>query len=320
MKNGWHWPGMPFKLPYRVLSTERLFLRFDGPELKGHTMDVALFGPSITALGELCSEANYKLNGERSKVRVLINADIKGNCVTVTLQVVQHIWTAAKEMISNKDIESAKVILEWIGLLSPLPGAASLMQFLIKKRDRGIESSKVVKTNNGNHVEIKIVGDNNTIILSESVFSLAQEPKIIEAAKKLVSPVNKENGITEATFYQNDQEQTKISQEDAAAIQSATVAEKVTEETFTAHLVVYAPVLDAKVKKWRFLMNGDHPYMDISSTTIASDTLKRGGVRTGDSYTAEVKKTVRPGKDPEYKIVKLIDFRSGQNLSQGDLF
>jgi hypothetical protein len=39
----------------------------------------------------------------------------------------------------------------------------------------------------------------------------------------------------------------------------------------------------------------NHYYMDISETTIAADTMKRGGVRTGDSYLAEIEVTETEG-------------------------
>jgi len=134
-----------------------------------------------------------------------------------------------------------------------------------------------------------------------------------------VSPVAAENGITEAVFYQGKAAQTTIDQATASDIQHATVQEKIEKSVFTAHITVYAPVLDVKVKKWRFLMGGEHPYMDISATTIAADTMKRGSVRTGDSYTARIEKTERTGKEPEYKILEVLDFRTGQNADQTTL-
>jgi len=60
----------------------------------------------------------------------------------------------------------------------------------------------------------------------------------------------------------------------------------------------------------------NHHYMDISETTIAADTMKRGGVRTGDSYLAEIEVTETEGKDPEFKVKKVLEFRPGQNLAQ----
>jgi len=283
-------------------------------------MDVTLLGPSIMALGQLCKEANKVANGERTAVRVVIHADVKGNCVTLRLEVIQSIWNAAKDFVDNRDATSAKTLLEWLGLVGvPVKGGYSLIKYLIWKKDRQVTAKKITLKDGSNYLEISVEGDHNTINISPEIFKLSESPEVVKAVKDITAPVSEENGITEASFYQKPDEQNKIDQNDAASLQKATVQEKLTKTAFTAHITVYAPVLDAKSRKWRFLMNGEHPYMDISETTIAVDTMQRGGVRTGDCYTAEIEKTERTGKEPEFKVKRVVEFRPGQNTVQTTL-
>ena len=69
-------------------STANLQLRFDGPELQAHEMDVTLLAPSLLAFGEMCEQANRILNGNEVKVTVLLKADVKANCVTIDLSII----------------------------------------------------------------------------------------------------------------------------------------------------------------------------------------------------------------------------------------
>lgn len=283
-------------------------------------MDVSLFGPSLAAFGELCEEANLVLNGDSSSVKVLIHADIKVNCVTVQLQVVQSVWEAIKGLAENKDAASAKNLLEWLGIIG-VPGSGSLVKFLVRKKDRPAEVvRKIVQKDGNNLIEIRIQRDNNTIQIAPEVFRLASSPAVVDSVRKFVAPISGANGITEAAFYESTGPGAVVNLEDAVSLQQATVGFEGNKQRFTAHITVYAPVLDTKAKLWRFIMGDEHPYMDISETTIAADTMGRGGVRTGDSYSVEIEREDRgPGKGPKYVIKKVIEFRPGKNAEQKTL-
>src|SRR5437773_2304382 len=99
-------------------STANLQWRFDGPELQAHEMDVTLLGPSLLAFGEMCQEANRVLNGNESKVKVLLKADVKANCVTIDLSVVQTLWDSARALVKGENIATAKTYWSGLGLLS----------------------------------------------------------------------------------------------------------------------------------------------------------------------------------------------------------
>lgn len=116
------------------MSDSSLQIRYDGPELRAHQMDVALLAPALLAFGELCKDANSVLNGERAKVRVLLHADVRANCVTIDLSVVQTLWDAAVSLVKQQDVASAKDILEWIGLRLCLNQMGSIKHLLFTKK------------------------------------------------------------------------------------------------------------------------------------------------------------------------------------------
>lgn len=54
-----HWVSERIRLFFQItVSQATLQLRFDGPELQAHEMDVSLLGPSLIGFGEMCVEAN----------------------------------------------------------------------------------------------------------------------------------------------------------------------------------------------------------------------------------------------------------------------
>ena len=249
------------------MSNTKLQLRFDGPALKSHAIDVTLLGPSLLAFGELCNEANRVLNGEETKVKVLLHADVKANCITIDLEVVQSLWQAAASLVQSQNVHDAKEILEWIGIFKEagkyVAGAGviggGLIGFLRWKKNRKIIGTEIRQTDRGNIVVLKIEGDNNNVTfnntntVSEPVFNLSKSVKVVESVKTLVNPVSETNGIDEATFIHKGKDELKIDRDCAAELQKTYANSEESEpQTFTAHIVVYSPVLDKKGKKWKF--------------------------------------------------------------------
>lgn len=307
------------------MTETNLQLRFDGPELRAHEMDVTLLGPSLFAFGEMCKEANREINGERTKVRVLMKADIKANCVTIQLSVTQTIWESAKALVTSSDVSNAKTILEWLGIIGGSVGAFSgLIKFFLWKNARREESAEIINTSDGNAVIVKVVGDNNTITIPEQVYRLGKNTKVVESLKTVSSPVSESNGIEEVVFIQGKKEHLRIDKETAKAL-SEIYAE--TEETdpqiFTAHILIYSPVLDLRAKKWRFKFAGKTETIDISETQIAQDAIQRGSVNIGDTYRVKLEMIERkkPSGEyvPEYKIKEVLKFIPGYRERQQSL-
>ena len=93
-------------------------IKFDGPALKDRAMDVGHLAPSLLALSDLVKATNYQINGERAKIRILVNADLEQKCFELNLEIVQTIWEQAKTLLADEDIKSAKELLGWIGIPS----------------------------------------------------------------------------------------------------------------------------------------------------------------------------------------------------------
>jgi len=303
------------------MSTTSLKLRFDGPQLKSHMMDVTVLGPSLFALGELCKGANRLLNGGNASVKVLIKADVKSNCVTLDLQVCQSAWEVAKALIHDPNIASAKEILEWIGILTPAFVVTNLVEFLRWKKNRKEESAAQQTIDGKNVIEIKVEGDNNKITVLQPVYKLSKDIQVVESLKALSAAVSDENGVDEVTFISGTSEHLKIDKTCAAELGEVRAdSDEMKPQPFQAFITVYQPTLDAKSKKWKFKFNQQIETIDLSQTNIVAEAMKRGKVVIGDTYKVQLEMTQKKTRSGDYKAdfkaLKVLDFLPGAETTQ----
>src|SRR5271165_7582691 len=114
-------------------------LAYDGEALRDHAMEVDELEPALLAVGNLCREINRVLNGDRADVSVRVRADFERKCFDIYFQLVQSIYEQVKAFLDDDRVETAKKILEWIGLLGG-PSAIGLFGFLKIRKGRPIQS------------------------------------------------------------------------------------------------------------------------------------------------------------------------------------
>ena len=308
------------------VSNANLQLRFAGPELREHEMDVMLLGPSLFAFGEMCQEANRILNGEDIKLRVKLSADVKANCVTIQLAVEQSLWEMAKALVHVTSGASAHDILTYLGIFTTAAGTAgaSLFKYLLWKKDQKKPTTETKVIGDNGAIIFHIVGDNNTITIPESIRKLADSPKVVESLKAVAVPVSEDNGIESAVFLEGKKRHLEIDQPTAKALQdTASDSPDLHAQVITAHVILYSPVMDEQSKKWKFKLNGKVESIDISETAIAQDALKRGHYNLGDTYKLklELKERRTPkGFVMDYKAKDVLEFFPGQTSHQQRMF
>ena len=308
-------------LRYEIKKAPKIHLQYDGSALSEHKMDVSLLAPALMAFGDLFKEANRVINGDKAKVNVLVNADIKANCVTLSLDIVQTAqtaWDTVKSLLQDQNVASAKDLIDWLLIPSAVGGGSfSLFQFLKWKGSNRLEQRTTLKEqDNGNTVIVNIIGDGNSVEIPQQVYQLSQDKKVIKAAQGIVAPVAKKRGIETAAFYDEKDKKVEITKEEAERIVSLDDTEEEPESQYiVGHITVYKPELSATSKRWNFLYNGNQEEIDISETSIAKDVLARGKIVIGDSWKVkmEVKeKKIKNGYKNDYRVVEVFDFIPGQ--------
>ncbi len=90
----------------------RTRIRYDGPALADHEMDVQDLAPALLAMAEIVQIANRKFNGDAVSIRVMVDADVEQQCFQLDLSLVQSIFDHAAVLIGHKDVATAKDIAE----------------------------------------------------------------------------------------------------------------------------------------------------------------------------------------------------------------
>lgn len=311
------------------MSAASVTVRYDGPILSNHQMDVADLAPALLGISELCKIANRKFNGERAAVKVLIGTDVEHQCFQIDLNVVQTLWEHTKSLIKTEDVKSAKEVLEWLGLLGiPTGGILGLFALLKKLSNRRITEAALESKDGRDFVRITIEGDNNTVLVFPQTFDLLKDDTVINNAKRVVQPIS-QDGYDSLEFKTDSKVTERINKPEAisiAGISTSTALPSALDppQLITAWVNVYAPVYDINAPKWRFKFGDSHQYMDISETEIAALTLVRGGAMIDDSYRVILELTQEHNANGSiinhYKIKKVLDFRPARLPYQLDAF
>ncbi len=192
----------------------RTTIRYDGPALGGHEMDVQDLAPALLALADLIQLANKKFNGSQADIRVLVNADVEQRCFMIDISLVQSLLDQAKGFLGSDHIKTAKEIAEWIGIL----GSSSIGLFQLLKFLHGSKpADKPLHIQNDGSGNIIITGNGNTITVPQPVYELAHEPKVVERAKAVMRPLERE-GYETLAFLEGKSEIFEINKIEAAGI------------------------------------------------------------------------------------------------------
>ena len=192
----------------------RTTIRFDGPALAGHDMDVQDLAPALLALADVIQIANRTFNGSQTSIRVLVNADVAQRCFMIDLSLVQSFLDQAKGFLGSDNVKTAYDIAQWVGLL----GSGSIGLFQLLKFLRGAK-----ETGNPLHIEadgtgnVIVTGSGNTVVIPQQVYQLAQEAKAVEKAKAVLRPLETE-GYETLSFLEGDNGVFEVNSEEAQGI------------------------------------------------------------------------------------------------------
>lgn len=228
------------------MSKWETIVRYDGPILADHKMDVNDIAPAMLSLAELCRRANTIANGDRASVKLLINLNVEQHCAAFGFEVVQTLLDHAKALLEDQNVKTAKDILEYIGVVGqaagyiglPVVGLFALLKLL---KGRKPESATPARIEGGRDVvQINVGGD---VYLTYAVTAkMLADPVSMKSAKEVLRPARKEG--YETVEFESERKVTEVlTKQDAILIDAIP-----TMESSTPGATIPESYIKAKVK------------------------------------------------------------------------
>lgn len=319
------------------LSRQEFSVAYDGVTLPDdqHGIDVQALSPALLAFGKLIREANAQANGKRATSKVLVVSDFEHKCFNINFEVLISFYEQAKTLLGSEPVETAKKILEWLGLLGMGGGGTfGYLQYLKWKNGRKVVETKTVSdVDRSGMVEVRVEGEHNSVQVHNHVYQLSENPRALRATRDAFLPLGRD-GYDTLRVTKDDSVVEEIGADDVEKIVASCnvgIEESKEEpepevEVTPAWLSVYSPVFDPRAPIWRFRLGKEVIYADISETNIANDAIARGEVGVEDAYQVSLEITTPyddKGKklEPQYKVLEVVRFvPAGPAPKQQSLF
>lgn len=214
----------------------KAIIRYDGPALANHEMDVHDLAPSLLALGELCRDANNLLNGDAASVRVLVKADTEQKCFQLGFELVQTLYDQLTDLLGQDGIQNAKNILEWIGIIGAATGATGGTLFaLVKWQAKHIKSGITYNINIGENSVMYLASDGSSMEVPREVHKIAQGANSLKNVQKILLPVTTK-GYEKIEFEHKEKVVEKFDTETSEEVLDLPVNWIALEENDTEHV------------------------------------------------------------------------------------
>lgn len=312
-------------------NNKPVIIRYDGPALADHRMDVHELAPALLSLADICKNANRAFNGDRTGLNVLVNANTEQHCFELSLEFVMTLFEQAKSLAGIEKPKTPEEILAWIGIIGSGATATTLSLIKLIKALNGkeVESVETVQIDGKSVINVSIQGDNNNVEVlqtSPEVLALAKNEDNLRHIKRLVSPLVRD-GYESLEFERGPKDRVELTREDARIIDSIdagemadAIDEKEDPQVVTAWIKVHAPVYDPEATRWRFQFDGRTEYMDIRDTGIAQAAIDRGGALVDDTYKVKLQMVQsKTSTRMTYKVLEVLEFHPARLTDQGDL-
>ena len=241
------------------MSKATAIIRYDGPALAAHSMDVSDLAPALLGLAEIAKIANRKINGEQSSVKVYISVDTEQKCFQFNIEIAQTLLQHVSLLIHNEHMATAKEIAEWIGII----GGST---FGVFKACKWIARQKVTL----NELSIKDVGGDvvmtnidNSITVNKNTYVSIDDPDVIRHAKNVVRPLIKD-GYDKLQFEKEGEVVDEISAAEGQEIYA------MNPESLKVQQLVNKVTISAKVKVKKPDLLGDSQWSVILDKAITA--------------------------------------------------
>lgn len=286
-------------------------IKYDGPALASHQMDVRELAPALIALSEMLEQANKAAFPDAAEVRVNVQGNFKGGSFGVDLIAMQSVAQQIVSMFSGPETTAAAnllAILGGIGLLGS-GGLIGVIKWLKGRKPSAIrfEGDKTIfelrSTETVESFEVDLVAG-----------KLYQSRIVRQTLAKVIKPLEREgvdifacgrDGATEAVVSKND-----VAWFEMAASEADVVSDTVSE----AVLLQIESAVFKDENKWRFGDGATSFFAEISDPDFLA-RINSGDERfgKGDVLVVDLRRVQSisdSGLKLEYTVVKVREHRA----------
>jgi hypothetical protein len=300
-----------------MASDVRTTIRYDGPALAGHEIDVQELAPALLALADIIQIANRRFNGDAAAMRVLVKADVEQRCFQIDLHLVQSLVEQTKALFSEDHLTTAKQIAAWLGLGGATVGSLfRLLKFFGQKTAKPTTQFEIHAATGSTVVIMN--GDGNSIEVPKQVLELASDKAVMDRAKTVLRPLELA-GYEELSFVENGQQTVVLTKDeavrikDAPALEPAPLPEEV-KNKITGPVRIKTPQYEGAAK-WTVLSAGRPIDVTMPAEWLEEFQHNRVEAPPNSILDVEMEQFVRVGPDgvalgnPTYVVNRVLSVR-----------
>lgn len=290
-------------------------IKYDGPALASHQMDVRELAPALMALAGLLEDANKATFPDAEEVRVQVKGTFKSGSFNIDLIAVQSMARQLVSMFSGSEATAAANLLSILGGLGMTAtavggGLIGLVRWLKGRKPTSIKTTddRVVF-----EVETAEVLESYTVDLVTA--KLYQARTVRQSLAKVLKPLERDGVDYFAVVEANGTQATVITSDElglfvAAAAQADVVSDTVAERV----LLQVESAVFRDGNKWR-LSDGGQPFHAEIADPVFLASIDAGDARfgKGDMLLADVRQVqtlTDNGLKAERYVVKVHEHRS----------
>lgn len=293
-----------------VSNSAEFQIIYNGPALESGTMDVRDLAPALLALSSLVDHINARVNGADKPITMKFKSTRQGSLIA-DLQIATTWVQDALDFFSSTKAEHLRTIMDTLwggGITTGFAGLFYLIKFLRGRPATRVEPGPTSTTIN----VFNFQGD--YITTSITTFELAQEPKTLLEAGKVIKPLEKEGVDSFAIVSPGEKPEAFITKEDLPAFLPEKAEQPAENISITLLQLVQADVTDANAK-WRFTDGNGRFYAAIKDEDFMTRFLNREfTVGHNDALRVELvrRQTLINGKiRTDNEIRRVLNYYSG---------
>jgi len=260
-------------------ATVHFSIKYDGPALAAHQMDVRELAPALIALSNLLEEANKTAYPDSSEVRVQVKGNFKGGSFGVDFIALQTIGQQIVSMLSGPGATAAanlSGILQGLGLLGG--GAVGLIGLI--KWLNGRKPTAIIKTGDFEVFEIHTSEEVETFEIDLVTARLFRSRIVKQALARVLRPLEQDGIDVFASGLDGVTQNVVTKAELPAFMEAAQEADVVSDITSERILLQVESAVFKDGNKWR-LSDGSNTFFATISDDQFIARVESGSERFG---------------------------------------